>query len=188
MNVIDCLVLDKMIESYQIKTEVKNDGVYSNNLNNINSNASININNSNSKIIYFEYVSYFYLNIIGVLRLHLLSLVLWKDLASQVFKYLFRLITHIERPSKCSSHEKCALMLLNEMYGACGYLKQIFPQFEQTANKIKIEKCFTQAPLIDKINTNSMSFQMKSDELSNTLTQKVCIIILLLMYLFRFRI
>jgi hypothetical protein len=138
-----------------------------NNSNNNNSAVSNNNNNisSNNKIIYFEYMSYFYLNIIGVLRLHLLSLVLWKDLASQVFKYLFRLIRHIERPSKCSSHEKCALMLLNEMFGACGYLKQLFPQFEPIANKIKIEKCFTQAPLIDKMNTNSMSFQMKSDEL-----------------------
>lgn len=39
------------------------------------------------KICYFEYLSYFYLNLIGVLRLHLLSLVLWKDLACEVFKW-----------------------------------------------------------------------------------------------------
>ena len=39
------------------------------------------------KICYFEYLSYFYLNLIGVFRLHLLSLVLWKDLACEVFKW-----------------------------------------------------------------------------------------------------
>ncbi len=39
------------------------------------------------KICYFEYLSYFYLNLIGVLRIHLLSLVLWKDLACEVFKW-----------------------------------------------------------------------------------------------------
>lgn len=42
---------------------------------------------SSNKIYYFEYVSHFYLNIIGVLRLHLISLVLWKDLATEVFKW-----------------------------------------------------------------------------------------------------
>lgn len=41
---------------------------------------------SSSRIIYFEYLSHFYLNIVGVLRLHLISLVLWKDLATEVFK------------------------------------------------------------------------------------------------------
>ena len=41
--------------------------------------------NGNTRICYFEYVSYFYLNLIGVFRLHLLSLALWKDLATEVF-------------------------------------------------------------------------------------------------------
>ncbi len=99
-----------------------------------------------NRICYFEYLSYFYLNIIGVLRLHLLSLVLWKNLALQVFECLFKLVKNIERPSKCSSHEKCSLMLLNEMYMACGYIKAAFPLFEPIANKIRAEKCFIQVP------------------------------------------
>lgn len=41
---------------------------------------------SSNKIVYFEYVSHFYLIIVGVLRLHSISLVMWKDLASQVFR------------------------------------------------------------------------------------------------------
>jgi hypothetical protein len=44
-------------------------------------------NNGNSgKVVYFEYLSHFYVNIISVLRAHLLSLAMWKDLASEVFK------------------------------------------------------------------------------------------------------
>ncbi len=116
---------------------------------------------SNNQKPFFEYLSYFYLNLIAVFRLHLASLVMWKELASQVFKCLFQLIKGIERPSKCSTHEKCAFMLMNEMYNVCNYLKQQFPQFEPFAIKIKQEKCFVQLPQFDKTTLNSV---MKSDE------------------------
>lgn len=43
-------------------------------------------NDSSTRIVYFEYLSHFYLNVVGVLRMHSASLILWKDLASQVFK------------------------------------------------------------------------------------------------------
>ncbi len=92
---------------------------------------------------FFEYLSYFYLNLIGVFRLHLLSLVLWKDLATEVFSCLLRLVRAVERPSKCSSHEKCAFMLLNEMYNSCAYIKARFSsQFDPIAHKIRTEKVF----------------------------------------------
>ena len=42
---------------------------------------------ANTRIVYFEYVSLFYLNIIGIFRFHLLSLALWKDLSVEVFKW-----------------------------------------------------------------------------------------------------
>lgn len=41
---------------------------------------------ASSRIVYFEYLSHFYLNIVGVLRFHCVSLVMWKDLASEVFR------------------------------------------------------------------------------------------------------
>ena len=127
--------------------------------------ASKHASNSNAnRICFFEYLSYFYLNIIGVLRLHLLSLVLWKNLALQVFECLFKLVKNIERPSKCSSHEKCSLMLLNEMYVACGYVKTAYPLFEPIAAKIKAEKCFIQVPTLLSSLTN-VNNQMRSDEL-----------------------
>lgn len=52
-----------------------------------NSSAQNSSYNNNNKSYYFEYLSHFYLNIVGVLRLHLISLVLWKDLAIEVFKW-----------------------------------------------------------------------------------------------------
>ncbi|CAF0769772.1 unnamed protein product, partial [Brachionus calyciflorus] len=122
-------------------------------------------NSQGSKLPYFEYLSHFYLNVIGVLRLHLISLVLWKDLACEVFKSFFKLVRHVEKPSKCSSHEKCALMLLNEMYTSCSYIKAQFPQFDSIANKIRAEKCFTQTPNLDKSANNQNNYQMRSDEL-----------------------
>ena len=135
-------------------------------------------NTNNSKTCFFEYLSYFYLNLIGVFRLHLLSLVLWKDLACEVFKCFLKLIKNVEKPSKCSSHEKCSLMLLNEMYMGCAYIKTKFsPQFEVFASKIKAEKSFTAAPVLERI--NSANFQMREDEqlrsmiMNNTSTEYV---------------
>ena len=40
----------------------------------------------NARTVYFEYVSYFYLNVIGIFRFHILSLGAWKDLSTEVFK------------------------------------------------------------------------------------------------------
>jgi hypothetical protein len=119
---------------------------------------------SPNRICYFEYLSYFYLNIIGVLRLHLASLILWKDLAVQAFNCLFKVVQHVERPSKCSSHEKSAFMLLNEMYGACSFLKTACPLFESLSTKIRSEKCFVQVPSLVP-NFNAVNNQMRSDEL-----------------------
>ncbi len=73
------------------------------------------------------------------------------------------MVKNIEKPSKCSSHEKCALMLLNEMYMGCAYIKSKFSsQFESIAGKIRSEKCFTAAPPLDKINMTNL--QMRQDE------------------------
>ncbi len=114
---------------------------------------------------FFEYLSFFYMGLIGVFRLHLLSLALWKDLAVEVFACLLKLVRNIERPSKCSSHEKCAFMLLNEMYTNCGYVKAKFStQFEAIALKIRTERIFTQALPLEKVNLPTEKFQMKSDE------------------------
>ena len=38
------------------------------------------------KFVYFEYLSHFYVNIVSVFRLHVISLTLWKDLAIEAFK------------------------------------------------------------------------------------------------------
>jgi hypothetical protein len=139
---------------------------------------------NNSKTCFFEYLSYFYLNLIGVFRIHLVSLVLWKDLACEVFKCFLKLIKNVEKPSKCSSHEKCALMLLNEMYVGCVYIKTKFSsQFEVFASKIKSEKTFIAAPSQERSNQNSANFQMREDEqlrsmiMNNTSTEYIYIYI-----------
>jgi hypothetical protein len=127
-----------------------------------------------SKIVYFEYVSLFYVNVVGVLRAHLLSLCMWKELAAEAFKCLHKVVRNVERPSKCSLHEKCTLMLLNEMYTACGASVKGTSwgvAFEPLAAKIKAEKCFTVAPGLDKLasltgnSSNSSNNHMKHDEL-----------------------
>lgn len=70
----------------------------------------------------------------------------------------------MERPSKCSSHEKCALMVLNEMYIGCAFIKAKFNvQFEAIAAKIKLEKCFIAAPPLERLNLTH--FQMRQDDL-----------------------
>ncbi len=139
---------------------------------------------NNSKTCFFEYLSYFYLNLIGVFRIHLVSLVLWKDLACEVFKCFLKLIKNVEKPSKCSSHEKCALMLLNEMYVGCVYIKTKFSsQFEVFASKIKSEKTFIAAPSQERSNQNSANFQMREDEqlrsmiMNNTSTEYIYVYI-----------
>lgn len=120
--------------------------------------------NSSSRY-FFEYVSYFYLHLIGVFRMHLLSLIMWKELAIEVFTCLLKVIKNVERPSKCSSHEKCALMLLNEMYSNCKFIKSKFSgQFDTLATKIRVEKVFVVAPSLDRLNLNSDKFQMKPDD------------------------
>jgi hypothetical protein len=56
-------------------------------------------------------------------------------------------------------------MLLNEMYTSCAYIKSKFlSQFDNLANKIKMEKCFVSAPSLEKFNLNPATFQMKPDE------------------------
>jgi hypothetical protein len=121
---------------------------------------------SASKICYFEYLSFFYLSLIGVFRLHLISLVLWKELALDVFKCMLDVVKNVEKPSKCSSHEKCALMLLNEMYSSCSYIKQTYQsQFDVYAAKLRNEKCFTATPSLDKHNFNPLNCQMRQDDL-----------------------
>ena len=90
---------------------------------------------------------------------------MWKDLAIEVFTCLLKVIKNVERPSKCSSHEKCALMLLNEMYSNCKFIKSKFSaQFDTLATKIRVEKVFVVAPSIDRLNLNTDKFQMKPDE------------------------
>ena len=77
---------------------------------------------------------------------------------------MFKLIKHVERPSKCSLHEKCTLMLLNEMYTSCGYIKAHYTQFDTFAIKIRSEKIFSITPAIEKFNLNLNNLQMKPDE------------------------
>ena len=114
---------------------------------------------------YFEYLSYFYLSLIGIFRLHLVSLCLWRDLATVVFKCLLRLVRHVERPSRCSAHEKCSFMLLTEMYANCSYIKPMFQtQFEPLSAKIKAEKVFNTAPSLEKLNLNPNTCQMRPDD------------------------
>lgn len=114
---------------------------------------------------YFEYLSYFYLSLIGIFRLHLVSLCLWRDLATVVFKCLLKLVRHVERPSKCSAHEKCSFMLMTEMYTNCTYIKPMFQaQFEPISAKIKAEKCFNTAPSLEKLNLNPNTCQMRPDD------------------------
>lgn len=115
---------------------------------------------SSSKPVFFEYLSNFYLNIIGVLRLHLISLVLWRELAIEVFGLVFKLIENVEKPSKCSSHEKCAFMLLNDMFTSCAYIKKQFPKFDSIEKNIK---CLNQQSS-DK-NNSPMSYQNVNDDL-----------------------
>lgn len=93
--------------------------------------------------------------------MHLLSLVLWKDLACEVFKCLFKLIQNVERPIRCSSHEKCSFALLNEMFLACTYIRAKFPSFEPIAQKIKNEKLFTSLPVVERIGSVQ---QMRPDD------------------------
>lgn len=86
------------------------------------------------------------------------------------FLSLFKVVKNIERPSKCSSHEKCILMLLNEMYQTCGYLKTKFTDFDAMANKIKAEKLFLQGqqamPQLEKTHPHVINAQQfKPDDL-----------------------
>lgn len=46
----------------------------------------LNASNSSNRIIYFEYISHFYFNLVGIIRGHLNSLTLWKDLTIQAFR------------------------------------------------------------------------------------------------------
>ena len=86
---IKLLHVGPLIEQYLKKKFLKNNN---------------NNNNNNSRVCFFEYLSYFYLNLIGVFRLHLLSLVLLKDLACEIFKCFLKIIKNVEKPSRCSSH------------------------------------------------------------------------------------
>ena len=107
---------------------------------------------------YIEYTSVLYTSVIGVLRLHSVSLVLWQELAVQTFRALFDLVRHVERLTRCHTHERCAIMLLNELYVACAYIRAAFPAFDAVAVRIKSEKSFVQAPqtaAIDKLNGNN---------------------------------
>ena len=82
--VIKLLHVGPLIEQY-----LKSKFLPNQNSSNNGSGSSGSSNSSNSnKICYFEYLSYFYLNIFGVIRLHLVSLVLWKNLALEVFSRL----------------------------------------------------------------------------------------------------
>lgn len=119
---------------------------------------------SSTKPAYFEYLSHFYLNIIGVLRLHLISLVLWRELAIEVFGLVFKLVENVEKPSKCSSHEKCAFMLLNDMFTSCAYIKKHYPQFDAIEKNIK---CLNQQS--SERNSSPMSYQNVADDLLNSM-------------------
>jgi hypothetical protein len=121
--------------------------------------------NQSNRIFLGQYVNLMYFNLIGCIRLHLSCLTVWQDLTVQLFRLLYAIVKHIETPRKCNAHEKTVLVLMNDMYATCAYLKSRFPKYRELYERTEKAKLQN---VKDPPNTECRNligpFQTKADE------------------------
>lgn len=72
-------------------------------------------------------------------------------------------------PKKSNSHEKCILMLMNELFSSCSYLKERFPKYRELYDKVeKLRTSNKEMP--DKNITGA--HQTKNDEIISNIISR----------------